>query len=541
MGVTVPDSAPVPDDIRNLADTVRRAAATDPAARALIAGNRVLTWGDLDAQVDAVAAGLAALDLPDTDATPARVALIAPNVPEYAVAYFGVLRAGLVAVPVNPGYTPRELAHVLGDSGASVVIGTGAALAAVATVRAQLPALRHAYALESGADAPALADLAAPRTGEPPARGGEDLAALLYTSGTAGAPKGAMLSHRALIANHRQLEQISPAIMGRGDVVLLALPLFHAYGLNAGLGAVAWHGATGVLADGLGPAEILALLARHQVSVVAAVPQAYHAWSMRPELADATGSVRVMVSGAAPLDPITQERVAARTGRQVHQGYGLTETAPVVTTDLTSPVPKKGSIGRPIPGVRVRLVGGDGGEIVRLATEGIVGPAPFADDGEDVFPGTAGSDPGEVVVAGDNLFSGYWPDGHGGPDEQGWWRTGDIAYADGDGDLFLVDRLGEMIIVNGFNVYPHEVELVIAGCPGVTEAAVVGEPDPETGEAVRAYVVLAPGSRASVADVAAHCEVNLARYKRPRVIEIVGELPHSVTGKVRKSMLRSAS
>ncbi|GAA1762033.1 AMP-binding protein [Luedemannella helvata] len=541
MGVTVPDSAPVPDDIRNLADTVRRAAAADPTARALIAGTRVLTWGELDARVDAVAAGLAALGLPGSDGAPARVAIVSPNVPEFAVAYFGALRAGLVAVPVNPGYTPRELAHVLGDSGASVVIGTGAALSATATVRAQLPALRHAYALESGADAAPLADLAAPRTGDLPGRGGEDLAVLLYTSGTAGAPKGAMLSHRALIANHRQLGQVTPTIVGGGDVVLLALPLFHAYGLNAGLGAVAWHGATGVLAEGLGPAEVLALLARHQVTVVAAVPQTYHAWSMRPELAEATASVRVMVSGAAPLDPITQERIATRTGRQVRQGYGLTETAPVVTTDLTSPVAKAGSIGRPIPGVRVRLVGGDGMEIVRLASDGIVGPAPFAEDGDDAFPGTAGSDPGEVVVAGDNLFSGYWPDAHGGPDEQGWWRTGDIAYADGDGDLFLVDRLGEMIIVNGFNVYPHEVENVIVGCPGVTEAAVVGAPDPETGEAVRAYVVLAPGSRASVADIVAHCELNLARYKRPRAIEIVGELPHSATGKVRKSMLRSAS
>ncbi|WP_344132420.1 AMP-binding protein [Luedemannella flava] len=528
----------MPDDIHNLADTVRRAALADPAARALIAGSQVLTWGDLDARVDAVAAGLRALDQPGD---PARVAVVAPNVPEYAVAYFAVLRAGLVAVPVNPGYTPRELAHVLGDSGASVVIGTAAALAAIATVRAQLPALRHAYSLDGGADGRPFADLSATRTGDVPARGGEDLAVLLYTSGTAGAPKGAMLSHRALIANHRQLAEVRPTVVGAGDVVLLALPLFHAYGLNAGLGAVAWHGATGVLADGADPAGILALIAQHQVTVVAAVPQLYHAWSMRPELAGSVGSTRVLVSGAAPLDPVTQRRVASLTGRRVHQGYGLTETAPVVTTDLASPVPKAGSIGRPVPGVEVRLVGGDGTTIVRLNAGGLVGAAPFDEDAEDVFPGTAGSDPGEVVVRGDNLFSGYWPDAHGGPDADGWWRTGDVAYADGDGDLFLVDRLGEMIIVSGFNVYPHEVEMVIVGCPGVIEAAVVGEPHPETGEAVRAYAVLAPGSRASVADVAAHCELNLARYKRPRVIEIVGELPHSATGKVRKSMLGSAT
>lgn len=529
MRATVPDSASVPDDIHNLADTVRRAAAVDPAKPALVAADRVIAWGDLDARVDAVAAGLRALDLPAGADGPARVAVILPNVPEFAIAYFATLRADLVAVPINPGYTARELAHVLGDSGAAVVVGTDEALAAVETVRAQLPALRHAYPVK---------DLPEGRPGESSTRGGEDLAVLLYTSGTAGAPKGAMLSHRALAANHRQLEQLDPPPVGREDVVLLALPLFHAYGLNSSLGAVAWHGATGVLADGLDPAETLALVAKHKVTVVAAVPQLYHAWAMRPELADAVATTRVLISGAAPLDPITQDRVGTLTGRQVHQGYGLTETAPVVTTDLASPTVKAGSIGRPIPGVEVRLVGGDGADIVWLGA----GEPPLAEDeDDDAFPGTAGSDPGEIVVRGDNLFSGYWPDAHGGPDAAGWWRTGDIAYADGDGDLFLVDRLGELILVSGFNVYPHEVELVIVGCPGVTEAAVLGEPHPETGEAVHAYVVLAPGSRATAEDVAAHCALNLARYKRPRTIEIVAELPHSATGKIRKSMLRSAS
>ena len=151
-----------------------------------------------------------------------------------------------------------------------------------------------------------------------------------------------------------------------------------------------------------------------------------------------------------------------------------------------------------------------------------------------------GTDPGEIVVRGANLFSGYWPDGAGGPDADGWWPTGDVAYADADGDLFLVDRLGELILVSGFNVYPHEVELVLTAHPGVAEAAVVGIPDPATGEAVTAYVVAVAGrSRSTAASCNAHCERNLARFKCPTVIEFVAELPHSAIGKVRKATLRA--
>jgi long-chain acyl-CoA synthetase len=345
-----------------------------------------------------------------------------------------------------------------------------------------------------------------------------------------------MLTHRALIANHRQLDGIEPRIVGPNDIVLLALPLFHAFGLNSSLGAVAWHGACGVLVERYDPVESLSLIARHQVSVVAAVPQMYVGWSLLPDLGESLASVRVAVSGAAPLDPATGQRFMEATRHPVFQGYGLTETSPVLTTSLASPVPKSKSIGRPIPEVEIMLRASDGSEIARVDSSGLVASA-VGDPDEDEFADEPGTDPGEIVVRGPNLFSGYWPDGSGGPDADGWWATGDVAYADTDGDLFLVDRLDELILVSGFNVYPHEVELVLAAYPGVAEAAVVGVEHPYTGRAVKAYVVLGEGVAASTDDLVAHCERSLARFKCPDVIEFVPQLPHSATGKVRKRML----
>ncbi len=558
----MPDSGPV-GDIHNLADAVRRAGAADPDAPALVVPasvvsasvapgstdpaadtpDAVITWGQLDQRVDSVATALTALDLPSTAGAAARVAIGLPNVPEFAEAFFGVLRAGLVAVPLNPGYTARELRHQLYDSGASVIIATAGVLDAVAEVRAQLPALRQLYSVGGEAPVGVLPFGSLVRDGGrySATAGSEDLAVLLYTSGTAGTPKGAMLSHRALIANHRQVEGVDPPIVGPGDVVLLALPMFHAFGLNSGLGAVAWHGACGVLVERFDPIDSLGLIARQQVSVVAGVPQMFVAWSLLPELGESLASVRVAVSGAAPLDQAAAHRFLDATRHPIFEGYGLTETSPVVTTALASPVPKGGSIGRPIPEVEIKLVAADGSEIARVGPSGLVDEDLYDDDFDDDAGGVPGTDPGEILVRGPNLFTGYWPDGAGGPDEDGWWATGDVAYADADGDLFLVDRLGELILVSGFNVYPHEVELVLAAHPAVAEAAVVGVDSLQTGQAVKAYVVLAADATASTEDLRTHCQHNLARFKCPGVIEFVPELPHSATGKVRKSSLRGTS
>ncbi|MEH1056204.1 AMP-binding protein [Micromonospora sp. CPCC 206171] len=528
-GAAVPDSATVQDatdsSAPDLADRLRRAAADHGDRPALHWREQTLTWSELDARVTAVARALAAAGPAVPTDPPARVAIALPNTPDFVVAYLATLRAGLVAVPVNPGLTARELRHVLADSGATLLCGTEAVRDRVAGL--ELPALTAVHTTPPE------------EAGELPARPGGDLAVLLYTSGTEGQPKGAMLSHRALAANQDQVGRISPPVVGPGDTVLLALPLFHAYGLNTGLGAVIQHGATGVLVDELGPGCALDEIARHRVSVLVGVPSMFLAWSTADAdaVVAAMASVRVAVCGAAPLDPAAAARFTEVTGHPVHVGYGLTETAPVLTTTLVGGEPKPGSIGRPLPGVELRLVAADGTDLWR---DGVAEPDDDPDDDPWLADSSPGTDPGQIVVRGANLFTGYWPDGRGGPDADGWWATGDVAYADDDGDLFLVDRLGELILVNGFNVYPREVELVLEAHPGVVGSAVLGVPHPRTGETVRAYVVPAPGRPVTGEELLAHCARNLARFKCPTAVEFVDELPYSVIGKVRKTQLRSA-
>jgi long-chain acyl-CoA synthetase len=510
---------------RNLADLVRDAAERDAAARALVFRDASLSWGEVDDRVDAAAAALLGLGVSPGD----RVALALTNGLDFPVLYFGALRAGLVALPVNPGYTGRELAHLLADSGAAVLVGTPSVVEQAAGLRAELPALRHLVVAGTAPGATPLAELLAGASGAgrvEAGAGGEDLAVLMYTSGTSGRPRGAMLSHRAMLANLDQCAEISPPVLAADDVSLLVLPLFHIYGLNPGLGMVARTGCTGVLVERFDPADTLALMRRHGVTNVVGAPPMYMAWSLLPEFAEAFTALRLAVSGAAPLDPAAQQRLLDASGHHVFEGYGLTETAPVLTSTLMSEVPKSGSIGRPIPGVEVRLVDADGQ---------LLG----ADDDEEIVPGD--DEPGEVAVRGANLFSGYWPDGAEGPDAEGWWRTGDVAYQDDDGDLVLVDRIRELVLVSGFNVYPREVEDVLFTHPGIAEAAVIGVAHPYTGETVKAYVVPEPGVHLSAEDVIAYCERSLARFKCPTAVEFTDALPHSATGKVAKSRLRAAA
>jgi len=301
------------------------------------------------------------------------------------------------------------------------------------------------------------------------------------------------------------------------DVVLLAVPLFHIYGLNSGLGMVFRHGATGLLVERFEPAATLTAIREHAVTTVIAVPQMYLAWSMEPQIDEAFDSVRMAVSGSAPLAPAVLQRILDSTGKHVFEGYGLTEASPTVASTLMSEVPKPGSIGRPVPGVRVRIVEPTG--------------EPGASEVE-------AEDAGEIAVCGANLFSGYWPAGADGPDPSGWWCTGDLAYADADGDLHLVDRRRELILVSGFNVYPREVEQVLVEHPDVLDAVVVGAPHPYTGETVRAVVVRQPGAAVTQAELGAWAARHLARFKCPTTIEFVDELPYTALGKVRRAALR---
>ncbi len=494
----------------NISGFLRASAARHPDRTALIVGDREHSWRDLDHAVDAFAAGCVRRGLHAGE----RVALLLGNGYEFVVAYFGVARAGLVAVPLNPAYTAPEVAVMLADSGARLLLVHGPTAAVGAAAADPLPGCELVDVDSAWAD---LLDVdAAPvRTETAP----QALALLLFTAGTSGRSKGAMLSHGALRANIEALLALSdPPAVTDDDVALVVLPLFHVYGLNTALGLTVAAGATIVLTDRFDPVDTLALMVRHKVTTVAGVPGMYRAWCATPGLAAAMATVRLLSSGAAPLPVRVYERFAELSGRQVFEGYGMTETAPVITTTLVTGSPKPGSVGRPLPGLEVRLLDEAGVDV---------------DDG----------DPGEVCVRGPSVFFGYWPDGAGGPDVDGWFRSGDVAYADEDGDLHLVDRRREVILVNGFNVYPREIEQVIDELEAVGEVAVVGVPDDATGEAVLALIVPrggrgAGGGVVSTETVLAHCATRLARFKCPTSVRIVDALPHSATGKIAKGRLR---
>jgi long-chain acyl-CoA synthetase len=497
------------------------------------AGGRAVTWAQLDDEVDRVSVGYGAHGL----VAGQRVMIAVGNRIEFVAAYLGALRAQLVAVPVNPRSTPVELARMIADSGSRIVL---ADVDSVTNARAALELIEQAKAGEFDLDPDLVAGLgttrlfvvgATLRPGErsydhlnashgrplPPLQDQESLATLLYTSGTSGRPRAAMLSHRALLANIVQVAQVEPPMITSEDVVLGVLPLFHVYGLNAVLGSVLHARAKLVLTEAFDPAGTLDLVEDEAVSVVPVAPPVFGYWLPMEDLAERLGPVRLMLSGSAPLAGDVVDAFVASTGVPVHQGYGLTEAAPVVTSTLCSSDPEPGSVGAALPGIELRLVDEDGQ------------PA-------------EGDDPGDIQIRGANLFSGYWPDGRGGPDEDGWWTTGDVGLLDGDGDLFLVDRRKEMVIVSGFNVYPVEVEDVISDVEGVRQVAVIGVEDERTGEAVVAYVVPEAGADADaglVEAVTAACAEKLAGFKRPSVVHVVEELPHTGTGKVQKGRLRA--
>ncbi len=492
----------------NLADLVRESALARPTATALVARGERTSWAALDALVDAVASGLRARGLVPGD----RVALVLGNRPEFVVAYFGALRARLVAVPLNAGLTAHELTARLTDSGASLALVEGHTRDAVGTAAARVQDEVDVLDVDSAAWAELVR---AGRESDPVVEESdpESLAVLLFTSGTSGRPRAAMLSHRALMANLDALATLEPAPMLPDDVVLLVLPLFHVYALNSGLGMVARTGATAVLEERFDPAASLETIRLEGITNVPGAPPMYVAWSAQPDVREVLSRVRLLVSGAAPLPPAVLQQFLTLIGRPVWEGYGMTEASPVITSTLVSGAPKPGSVGQPLPGVEVSLRDTDGDPV---------------DD----------RDPGEIWVRGPNLFSGYFPDGAGGPDENGWYATGDVAYADDDGDLHLVDRTRELVLVSGFNVYPREVEAAIESLPGVAECAVIGVPHPYTGEAIKALVVPRPGVDLTSDQVLAHCETRLARFKCPTIVEIVDDLPHTSTGKVSKGQLR---
>jgi long-chain acyl-CoA synthetase len=482
------------------------------------------TYAELDARVTGAARGLADRGVGRGD----RVALLLGNTPAFVEAFLATLRLGATTVPLNPGLTAREVQHVLADSGAEVLVAARGAWSTVEGLSRDVLDLEHVIAadtsdapLDAGGTWAELVEAGNAAVGDEgfvdPDRGPDDIAALVYTSGTTGRPKGAMLTRRNLAANQDQV--LSTRLGVRDDDVLLGvLPLFHIYAMNVGLGTAVRAGATLVLVERFDPYATLEEIERHGVTIVLGAPPMYIAWLNTPGASEIDlSSVRIAVSGAAALPAAVLERSRDELGMTIWEGYGLTEAGPAVTTNAMGGEVRPGSVGLPLPGVEVRLVD---------------------DTGREVNPG----DPGEVLVRGDNVFAGYWNDPEASAralTDDGWLRTGDVGIVDDEGYLHLVDRASDLIIVSGFNVYPREVEDALRDHPHIEAVAVVGEPHPYTGEAVRAYVVPSGDAELTGEDVLAWAETRLARFKCPETVRIVSELPYTATGKVRRSELRA--
>ena len=493
----------------NVSNLLRGTAQRLPDKVALIAPDgATVDFATWDREADRVATALRVAGVGNGD----RVALALNNLVHFPFAYFGILRAGAVAIPLNIFLTEAEVARILTDAGARAAITAPPFEDVIRSAQDQVDSLETVLSVrEWDAIAPQQVSPVEASTGE------DDLAVLAYTSGTTGEPKGAMLSHRNLLANLSQQMQV-PQSAREDDVFLLALPLFHIFGLNVTLGLLAMNGATGLLLDKFEPIPSLRLVEEHKVTVLFGAPTMYTAWVETPGIDQYDLScVRLAISGAAPLAPHVLHRFKELFGIDIWEGYGLTETSPTLTTNRMTNDPRPDSVGLPLPDVELRIVD---------------------EDGKDVELG----DTGEIIVRGPNVFQGYWQ-----RDEEtaaafvdGWFRTGDVGVRDEEGYIYLVDRKRDLIIVSGFNVFPSEVEVALLKNPKIAEAAVIGVPHPYTGEAVKAFVVLEQGASATPSELLADVEQRLARFKCPRAIEIVEDLPHLLTGKILRRALKAS-
>ena len=475
----------------NLAETLLAAGA--PTHPCLIGpdGAPDCTYGELRTKVNAVAASISS-----TTKLGDRVAFTIGNRPEFVVAYLATLLAGRVAVPLNHSAPRAEIDREL----------------AVVTPAAHFDAAAINQLIATSPETSFAAQSVDP----------DDVAVCLFTSGTAGAPKAAMLTHGSLLANLQQVQAAPGLAFQATDITLGVLPLFHVFGLNVVLGLTLLQGATLSLVETFSPTRAAEQIMATNTTVVAGVPAMFQAWlAVRESMTgNPFASVRLAVSGAAALDKRTHGEFADRFATNIYEGYGLTEASPIVSTTSVDRTVRMGSIGPPLPGVQIRLV---------------------ATDGSDALA----DDPGEIWVKGPNVFKGYWND----PEQSAavltsdrWLKTGDIAVADRDGWLTLVDRSKDLIIVSGFNVYPAEVEDALCEYVGVARAAVVGEPDDRSGEHIVAYVVAANHDDAPTpTQLIAHLRRRVARYKIPTRFEFVAELPQTFSGKVVRRDLRGVA
>ena len=518
-------------------------------------GTRI-TYAQLSNQANRFAVGLQRLGIQKGD----RVALALPNIPQFPIAFYGALRAGAVVVPTNPLYTERELQHQLADSGAKVIVMLDMYYPRLQTIRKETevehvivaspadflpPLLQRLYPFSQRGNKPIRSLLTRKSLHDDsglhlmqsmlrssskggielfnlplPAKG-DDLAVLQYTGGTTGLAKGAMLTHRNLLANAMQTRYWLPQARDGAESALCVAPFFHAYGLTAAMNVSIMAGATMILLPRFKAKSVLEAIYRYRPSLFPGIPTMYVAlMNEAGKRSDYLKSVKYCISGASPLPAKVQSDFEAITGGKLVEGYGLSEAAPVTHCNPLTDEARPGSIGLPLPGIEAAILNQETGE-----------PVPIGETGE-------------LVVKGPNVMQGYWnrPADTQAILSNGWLRTGDIARMDEDGYFYIVERIKDMIITGGFNVYPREVEEVLYHHPAVAEAAVVGVPDAYRGEAVSAFIVLKASfepTEKTEHDILAFCKERLAGYKVPRHIEFRSSLPKSSVGKILRRELRT--
>jgi len=492
----------------NLGTVLASGAAARPDHTAVELGDREISYAELDRMARGVATALRARGLePGTS-----VAIMVPNVPEFSIAYFGILYAGCSVVPLNVLLSAPEVTYHLQDSEARLLVAhpffrapaeKGAAEAGVPVVWSDGDEGEVLAELAGAAPVDALCDTRP-----------DDTAVILYTSGTTGKPKGAELTHSNLTMN---CSVVVPRLIpiGRDDVSLATLPLFHSFGQTCVQNGTLAAGGTVTLLPRFGPKEAFEILERDRVTLFAGVPTMYFALlHHESERSYDLSSLRHCLSGGAPMPVEVMRTFEERFGVKILEGYGLSETSPVASFNMPDRPRKPGSVGYPVWGVELAIL----------------------DDKDQPLPD---GERGEICIRGHNVMKGYWkrPDATREALRGGWFHSGDIGLRDADGSLRIVDRVKDMILRGGFNVYPREVEEVLYGHEAIAEAAVIGIPHESHGEEVKAVVALKPGCQVSAPALIAWCKERLAAYKYPRVIEFVESLPKGPTGKILKREL----
>jgi long-chain acyl-CoA synthetase len=488
----------------SLATFLTDSASRDPEHPALKLDDIILTYGQLDDLTQRVAGLLAAKGIGPGD----RVGVMLPNVPHFAIAYYGILRAGGIVVPMNVLLKGRETTFYLKDPEAKAVFAWK-----------DFSEAAQVGADEAGAeciivDPTGFFEVLAgtePAAAEPVERAGDDTAVILYTSGTTGTPKGAELTHDNM---RRNAEGISKLLgLGAEAVTLGALPLFHSFGQTCGLNATMASGGLLTLIPRFDPGKALEIIQRDKVNVFEGVPTMYGAMLHHPDAGSFdTSTLRVCASGGSALPVEAMRAFEEKFNCKILEGYGLSETSPVASFNHPDRDRKPGSIGTPIEGVEMKVVD---------------------DDGQEVPAGEVG----EIVIKGHNVMKGYWNRPEATQEsikDGGWFFTGDMAKVDDEGYFFIVDRKKDLIIRGGYNVYPREIEEVLYEHPAVREAAVVAMPHPDLGEEVGAAVALKDGAQATPEELQAHVKEQVAAYKYPRLVWFVDELPKGPTGKILK-------